>query len=135
MHKLLSTLCLIVAIAGCATPPPAASFRPLSEGEKVSLQRSLPSNFGGPGATQFRWGPVVASAQRGAHVGYCAEIDARNPDGSRSGYRRFFALLIPDASGALTSGTIQGVAANSSAGDPAATQRVAASCRHWGYAG
>jgi len=135
MHKLLSTICTLIALAGCATQQPSATFRELSDAEKSALQRTLPSNLGGPSATQFRWGPVVAAAQKGAHVGYCAEIDARNPDGSRSGYRRFFALLIPDASGALTSGTIQGVAANSSAGDPAATQRVAASCRHWGYTG
>ncbi len=134
MRKLLSTVCTLIALAGCATQQPSAHFRDLTESEKSALQRSLPSNLGNPSTTQFRWTPVVSSAQRGAHVGYCAEIDARNPDGSRSGYRRFFALLIPDASGALTSGTIQGVAANSSAGDPAATQRVQASCRHWGYA-
>jgi hypothetical protein len=133
MHKLLSTICLLVAVAGCATQQSTTAFRELSESEKAALHRSLPANLGGPAATQFRWGPVVASTQKGAHVGYCAEIDARNPDGSRSGYRRFFALLIPDGTGALTSGTIQGVAANSSAGDPAATQRVLSSCRHWGY--
>lgn len=135
MMKTILCIAGLLGIAACATPPAATtSFRELSDSEKSALQKSLSSNLGGLGATQFRWWPVVASAQKGAHVGYCAEIDARNPDGSRSGYRRFFALLIPNANGELTSGTLQGVAANSSAGDPAATQRVAASCRHWGYA-
>ena len=133
MKKLLSAI-LCLSAAACAAPPaPSASFRALSDVEKSALQKSLPSNLGSPATTQFQWGPVVASGQKGAHTGYCAEIDARNPDGSRSGYRRFFALLIPNSSGELTSGTIQAIAANSSAGDPAATARVSTSCRHWGY--
>lgn len=132
-HLLALTLCSLVA--ACASAPQRAGFRDLSEAEKNSLQKALSSNLGGAAATQFRWGPVAASRQAGAHVGYCAEIDARNPDGSRSGYRRFFALLIPNASGELTGGSLQAVAANSAAGDPAATQRVNASCAHWGYAG
>lgn len=133
MKKHLSLILLLGATA-CTTPPaPSASFRELSEAEKFALQKSLPSNLGGAAVAQFRWGPVVASTARNANTGYCAEIDARNPDGTRSGYRRFFALLIPNASGELTSGTIQGIAANSSAGDPEATERVTASCRRWGY--
>ncbi len=133
MKKPLSIV-FVLAIAGCATPPaPVASFRELSDVEKAALQNSLPANLGGASAVQFRWASVVAKTPKGAHAGYCADIDARNPDGSRSGYRRFFALLIPNANGELTSGTIQAVAANSSAGDPAATTRVNASCEHWGY--
>ncbi len=133
MKKALSLLA-VLGIASCATPPaPSAKFRELSDAEKSALQKSLPANLGSTAAAQFRWAPVAATTQKGVHAGYCAEIDARNPDGSRSGYRRFFALLIPNANGELTSGTIQGIAANSSAGDPAATARVTASCRHWGY--
>lgn len=134
MRRFFTTSCLLLVIVGCASAPSSNAFRNLSEREIAALQRSLASNLGAGGAVNFRWGPVTTSAPQGAHVGYCAEIDARNPDGARSGYRRFFALLIPDASGALTSGTIQAVAANSSAGDPTATRRVAASCQHWGYA-
>lgn len=135
MKKTVFTLALCGLLAGCAGTQQRAGFRELSEAEKSGLHKALSSNLGGAAGTQFRWGPIAASGASGAHVGYCAEIDARNPDGSRSGYRRFFALLIPNASGELTSGTLQAVAANSSAGDPAATQRVNASCAHWGYAG
>ncbi len=136
MFRYFTPIALLLSLAACATQPATrAGYRDLTDAEKTALQRSLPSNFGRSAAAQFRWTSVRTNADRTSHVGYCAEIDARNPDGTRSGYRRFFALLIPDASGALTSGTIQAVAANSTAGDPAATQRVNASCRHWGYAG
>lgn len=137
MQKILNVCALFFCLAACSTAHnlSGAGFRELSAAEKVALARVLPANLPSPGATQFRWGPVARAAGPGAHTGYCAELNGRNPDGGSSGYRRFFALLAPGPNGEFRSGSIQSIAGPASDPANAETRRVIAACRHWGYAG
>lgn len=137
MRKTLSICVLSVCLSACGVSQKSSGpgFRALSENEKSALSRALPANLPSPGATQFRWGPVVSAASSGAHTGYCGELNGRNPGGGSSGYRRFFALLVPGPNGEFRNGSIQSIAGPGSDPANAETRRVAAACRQWGYAG
>ncbi|MFI5016181.1 MAG: hypothetical protein ACHQAY_27930 [Hyphomicrobiales bacterium] len=151
--KRAAILALCIALWGCGSSSDERQLgldvRPLSDGEKQALGRSLSQTLAEPGSAQFKWMPVLVthteeskwiptfatSTPKFPPVGYCGLVSEKG-----GAFRVFAATIAQGSGGQYDHGKIEGVdsapaiPAGSRATKPAATHgAVEERCGKLGY--